>query len=90
MPRGAKAAAAATEVNIFDLLKSTSSETSEELTALTAENAKLVAKKDRLIALFCEDYDIIPTFTSRKWDNGTTSLLVSRATVDALLAEVMA
>jgi hypothetical protein len=82
--------AAAAPVNIFELLKSTSSENSEELTALTADNAKLVAKKDRLIALFCESYNITPTFVSRKWDNGSSSLLVSRATVDDLLAAFMA
>ena len=86
----APAAVEVVEMDIFTLLKSTSSVNNEVLVPLTQENAKQVGKKDRIIALFCQDYGLIPTFTSRKWDNGTTSLLVSKETVDQLLAELTA
>ena len=75
-----------TEVSVFDILKATASSTNEVLVPLTTENAKMLAKKDRLIAMLCEDYGLIPTFTTRKWDSGTTSTLVSNETVAAMLA----
>ena len=74
------------EVSVFDILKATASSTNEVLVPLTTENAKMLAKKDRLIAMLCEDYGLIPTFTTRKWDSGTTSTLVSNETVAAMLA----
>ena len=74
------------EASVFDILKATASATNEVLVPLTTENAKMLAKKDRLIAMLCEDYDITPSFTTRKWDSGTTSTLVSNETVTAMLA----
>lgn len=75
------------EIDIFSLLAETANANNEVLVPLTKENAKLVGKKDRLIGLFCKEYGLIPTFTSRTWDTGGTSLLISKDTVDKLLAE---
>lgn len=75
--------------SIFDLLKSTANSSNEELIALTAENAKSVAKKDRIIALLCEDYEVVPTFTQKEY-NGTKYITVSQETVTSLMNAILA
>lgn len=82
--------AKAEEINIFELLRSTKTESSEEVVQLTADNAKLVTAKDRIIAIICEDYEVTPQFKTQKWDSGSTSILVTKATVDALLTAILA
>jgi len=75
--------------SIFDLLKSTANSSNEELVVLTADNAKSVAKKDRIIALLCEDYEVVPTFTAKEY-NGTKYITVSQETVTLLMNAILA
>jgi FKBP-type peptidyl-prolyl cis-trans isomerase (trigger factor) len=81
--------AKATATSIFDLLKSTANSSNEELVVLNADNAKSVAKKDRIIALLCEDYEVVPTFTAKEY-NGTKYITVSQETVTSLMNAILA
>ena len=74
---------------ISDLLRSTANSSNEELVVLTADNAKSVAKKDRIIALLCEDYGVIPTFTPKEY-SGTKYITVSQETVTLLMNAILA
>ena len=75
--------------SIYDLLRTTANSSNEELVVLNADNAKSVAKKDRIIALLCEDYQVVPTFTAKEY-NGTKYITVSQETVTLLMNAILA
>jgi hypothetical protein len=75
--------------SIYDLLRTTANSSNEELVVLNADNAKSVAKKDRIIALLCEDYQVVPTFTAKEY-NGTKYITVSQETVTSLMNAILA
>ena len=75
--------------SIYDLLRTTANSSNEELIELNADNAKSVAKKDRIIALLCEDYQVVPTFTAKEY-NGTKYITVSQETVTLLMNAILA